>query len=59
MNTDKHGLKKYFVVLKKTKNGVGMGSVYFSENQWPIKKENKFGMGSWVISVFQCKSVAN
>jgi len=45
MNTDKHGLKKYFVVLKKTKNGVGMGSVYFSENLkleiWKEGKKNK------------------
>jgi len=39
MNTDKHGLKKYFVVLKKTKNGVGMGSVYFSVNQWLIREK--------------------
>jgi len=74
MNTDKHGLKKSSVVLKKIEYRVvresvpisenqwliekikyvlGRGSVYFSVNQWLIKKENKFGMGSWVIRVYQ------
>jgi len=59
MNTDKHGFKKVFCCLKKIKDGVGMGSVYFSENQWLIKKENNFRKGGCAIRAYQCKSVAN
>ncbi len=38
MNTEIHGLKKYFVVLIKTEYGAGRVSVFISENQWLIKK---------------------
>jgi len=53
MNTDKHGSKKYFVVLIKTEYVVGRVSVFISENLWPFKKLFvifvQFVVKKWVV----------
>jgi hypothetical protein len=68
MNTDKHRYNAIYANRlplsaenqKRSKRDRNRGkSVPIGENQWLIKEEKKFGMGSWVIREYQWELVAN